>query len=279
MNEARIQNATYIRSTDLEGLEAITLEGFQGERAYYARREFLFIFSEGQGTRDLTYRGEQQRVSSAELVVIQAGEPYTVRVARPLTGKLVSIDISLFRKTAGLEEGRVARLPYFAELSPGDAQLAKLVAKLHRAVTEKASLQERQRLLQDVVERAVSRHTAQRPAARRGTRKVQMTIARDHMQESLSRNIPLKELAKMTDMSVFQFVRTFAKEIGLTPHALLIHMRVQKARELLRRGVSATEASEQAGFADPSHLVRHFKRVFKVTPGTYASSSVDRQRS
>lgn len=279
MHPARTPKVIYTRSPDLEGLEAANLESFQGERAYYARREFIFAFAEGHGTRDITYRGEQQRLSASDVAIIQAGEPYSASVPKALDVKLLFLDVALFRKVGGLEEGRVARLPYFNELSPDDPQLQRTVAKLHRAVMDQAPLVDRQRLLRELVERALSKHTAQRPAAKRGTRKVQMAKARDHMQESLSRNIPLKELAEMTEMSVFQFVRTFAKEIGFTPHALLIHMRVQKARELLRRGISATEASQQAGFADPSHLVRHFKRVFQVTPGRYASSSRERSRA
>lgn len=273
MHQARTDNVIYVRSSDLEGLEAGVFEGFSGTRAYYARREFLFGFGEGNGTRQIFYRGREHRLAAAELAIVQAGEPFSAEVQKPLTLKWVAVDVGLFRKTAGLEEGRVARLPYFSGLSINDAQLLKSVTRLHKAVFERAPRPERQKLLDEMVTRAVSKHAGPRIHARRGTRTVQMAQVRDYMQDSLNRPVPLKELAKMVDMSVFQFVRTFAKEIGLTPHALLIHMRVQKARELLRRGVSATAASQEAGFADPSHLVRHFKRVFKVTPGAYASST------
>lgn len=272
MHRARINKVTYSRSPDLDGLEAGTFEGFVGTRAYYPRREVVYGFAEGNGTREFHYRGEQHRVNAQDLVVIQPGEPYSAEVPKPLDIKWLHIDVTLFRHVAGITDPRVDRLPHLVTLAPSDAVLLRSVARLHKAVMDRAPLAERERLLEEVVTRTVSKHTGPRPVKRRAPRKVAMMKAREHMQESLDRNVPLKELADMVDLSVFQFVRAFAKEIGLTPHALLIHMRVQKARELLRRGRSATEASQEAGFADPSHLVRHFKRVFKVTPGAYAAA-------
>jgi len=61
-------------------------------------------------------------------------------------------------------------------------------------------------------------------------------------------------------------------EAGLPPHALLLHLRLKKARELFAGGHSAADVAAACGFFDQSHLHRHFMRQVGMTPGRYASA-------
>ncbi len=49
-----------------------------------------------------------------------------------------------------------------------------------------------------------------------------------------------------------------------------MHLRVRLAQRLLRSGLRPAAAAVAAGFADQSHLHRHFARIVGVTPGAYA---------
>ncbi len=51
-------------------------------------------------------------------------------------------------------------------------------------------------------------------------------------------------------------------------HQYLLNLRIEQARVLLRRGVPPAEVAASVGFADQSHLNRHFKRYVGSTPGT-----------
>jgi AraC-like DNA-binding protein len=82
----------------------------------------------------------------------------------------------------------------------------------------------------------------------------------------------LEELAERAGMSRFALVRAFAREVGIPPHTYQIHLRVQRARELIAGGSSLSEVSLEVGFTDQSHLNRHFKRLIGITPGLYARS-------
>ena len=73
-------------------------------------------------------------------------------------------------------------------------------------------------------------------------------------------------------MSQFQLLRVFSTVTGLTPHAYLIQRRLQKARQLIAGGMSLTDASYTAGFADQSHMTRLFVRTYGITPGAYAAA-------
>ncbi|MFV0429809.1 MAG: helix-turn-helix domain-containing protein [Arachnia sp.] len=57
-------------------------------------------------------------------------------------------------------------------------------------------------------------------------------------------------------------------------YATLIRIqRTANARQLLERGVKSSEVAAAAGFADPAHLPREFRRLVGITPGQFAESS------
>jgi methylphosphotriester-DNA--protein-cysteine methyltransferase len=65
-------------------------------------------------------------------------------------------------------------------------------------------------------------------------------------------------------------LRGFRRAFGFTPHQYLTHLRLQRARDLLRRGHNCGETAHAVGFYDQSQLNRHFVRHLGVTPGAYA---------
>lgn len=103
--------------------------------------------------------------------------------------------------------------------------------------------------------------------------------AREMLRDHLDRPISLEQLSAHSGVNKFALIRRFRREIGLTPHAFHLQMRVHHARDLLARGVSASETSLLTGFADQSHLGRWFKRIVGVSPGMYAGAVRRRSRA
>ena len=62
------------------------------------------------------------------------------------------------------------------------------------------------------------------------------------------------------------FLRVFKKELGLTPHSFIINERLNRANNLIQKGLTISEASIQVGFNDQSHFTRNFKKYFGYTP-------------
>ncbi|HWQ38784.1 MAG TPA: AraC family transcriptional regulator [Burkholderiales bacterium] len=89
------------------------------------------------------------------------------------------------------------------------------------------------------------------------------------MQGNYARAITVRDIAAAAHLSPFHFSRRFKRATGFTPHRYLIHVRVNAARCLLMSGRyrSLAEIAGAVGFADQSHLARHFKRAFGVAPG------------
>ena len=85
--------------------------------------------------------------------------------------------------------------------------------------------------------------------------------------EHLDEPLDVATLAKMTNRSQFHFSRAFTRSVGVSPHRYVVHLRLQRAVEMVRDGkVGLAEIAAKTGFADQSHLTRWVRRVYGVSP-------------
>ncbi|MFI8124472.1 AraC family transcriptional regulator [Acinetobacter sp. ABJ-A23_2] len=78
--------------------------------------------------------------------------------------------------------------------------------------------------------------------------------------------ISLEELAQQVGLSRYAIIRLFKANVGLTPHAFQINLKINQARELLKQGISLAELAANLGFSDQSHFHKAFKAHTGVTP-------------
>ena len=101
-----------------------------------------------------------------------------------------------------------------------------------------------------------------------------LTIVRERLADDLLHAPTLDELAALAGCSRFQLLRRFQQLHGLPPHAWLLQQRLERARQLIRQGHGLAQAAADAGFADQSHLTRHFSRQFGYTPGAWRAATL-----
>lgn len=75
----------------------------------------------------------------------------------------------------------------------------------------------------------------------------------------------LDEICRELAMSKFQFIRLFKADMGISPYQYFLCCKLNCAKKLLERNKDVYSAVAECGFADLSHLNRHFKRVYGVT--------------
>jgi len=117
------------------------------------------------------------------------------------------------------------------------------------------------------VRRLVSGHTSKTTCRARGVlSKEILQRIKEHVFAHLAEPIDVTKLAEIADRSPFHFSRVFARSVGATPHRYVVHLRLQRAIELVREGqTSLAEAAAATGFADQSHLSRWVRRVHGVS--------------
>lgn len=79
----------------------------------------------------------------------------------------------------------------------------------------------------------------------------------------------LSDIAAELGMSV-RYIQKLFSTSGLTPHAWLYRVRLERARKyLLATDLTVADISERVGFRDVSHFSRTFRSRFGVSPGQY----------
>jgi len=81
--------------------------------------------------------------------------------------------------------------------------------------------------------------------------------------------IDLGNIADEAYFSKFHFIRTFKNIYRKTPHQYLIFVRIEKAMELLKTGVTVSDTCYGIGFESLSSFSGLFKRVVGITPSEY----------
>lgn len=82
--------------------------------------------------------------------------------------------------------------------------------------------------------------------------------------------ISLEDAAAIAGLSVFHFLRLFAKVLGLTPHQYLVRTRLKRAAALLaEETLPITDIALDVGFNDLSNFVRTFGLAAGVSPSRF----------
>ena len=155
----------------------------------------------------------------------------------------------------------VARDPRLAR------QVLRLFAQFERPVADQLALEES---LVACLMHVTHKHRVGRPKTTCASPSVVTAIRR--LDAAPEAPTSLAELAALSGVSRFQLLRGFAREIGTTPHAYLVQLRVRVARRHLADGKSPGEAAALAGFADQSHMTRAFVRYLGITPARYKAA-------
>ena len=96
-----------------------------------------------------------------------------------------------------------------------------------------------------------------------------------HIETHYTENITLDELAKKSHLSKRHFQRIFHDCIGRSPIDHLMHVRVQRAAELLRATErTITEIAFECGFQDSNYFARCFRKVMNQSPREYRSAGI-----
>ncbi|MCY1071961.1 AraC family transcriptional regulator [Nannocystis sp. RBIL2] len=100
--------------------------------------------------------------------------------------------------------------------------------------------------------------------------------AMEYLRERMTEPIRLDVLARHAELDKFHLCRAFRAQVGMPPHTYLIQLRVARAKELLSRGVRASEVAPLVGFYDQAQLTRHFRRIVGTTPARYGRGEGER---
>ncbi len=218
------------------------------------------------------YRGQEVVAPAGWVNLAFPGEAHSGRGTSPegWAYRMFYLDPAHMLGVAQALDPSVRELPFVSAGAVWDPDLAQRVSRLHHLCLDpRADALERQTGMASLIHRVLLRHGSLRPGRRETLAEAAVRRAREVLEGVAGDGIALEDLASQVGMNPYTLVRHFTRACGLPPHAYLVQVRVNRAAALLRQGVAPAQVAAECGFADQSHLNRHFLRQFGLTPGAY----------
>jgi AraC-like DNA-binding protein len=232
------------------------------------------------GRGGFRYRGSDVTTAPGGIVLLAPEEPHTgAPAADGWRYRDLFLAPDLVRRALDLPSG--APLPTFTAPVVDDPPLFAALDALFTALQQPAEMLWRDTLLLHTVVQLFARQGAERPGRRQSGQEPRLVReVRAYLEHHYAAEVPIADLAAHVGHSPTYLIRAFQRATGLPPHAFQLQLRLRGARQALRAStVPLAEVALAHGFADQSHLTRHFKRTFGVTPGQYRQDSFVQDRS
>lgn len=265
----------YTPSAQAQGLflYPLLVGHFQYLPGYCLRRSSLdsfLIMHVTRGGCQVEWGGRQFRARAGQIVVLDCYASHAYHTADGWEAEWLHFD------------GPCAR-GYFDAVTGGDSPVVTLKnsyrfeKNLHQIYTQfRDAAPVREAVLNNcivnlITELLVSRETANPGAQSAGIIEDSVAYINDH----LTQELPLADLAAQAALSPFYFSHLFKKETGFSPHQYILATRISSAKFLLQStGDSVKTICFTVGFTSESSFCTAFKRETGLTPSEYRARAL-----
>lgn len=265
------EQVTFWRDTVLANMEVL--------KATYVTHAFSRHSHEGyaigvieSGVEAFDYLGSAYQAPAGTLVIIHPGEVHTGQagVREGWQYRMTYPAVELMQKAVVGLGRSPSEVPFFPTPVITDPDIVAQFRQFHRVLEQGGSPLERESRMLWLLAHLIHRYGELRsplPPVHANQATIQTIEA--YLQTHFAAAIRLEELAAMVNLSPLKLLRLCNQVWGLPPHRYLVQIRVQQAKRFIAAGFPLAEVAAMTGFADQSHLNRHFKRLVGVTPGQY----------
>ena len=265
------EHADFIHLKELGGLELL--------KASYHQKQFSRHVHEGycigvieEGAQSFFRTGQLHTAPKGDIILVNADEIHTgssavesgwsYRAIYPTPEMLQDVSQDFFTVKSSV--------PWFPNAVVHDIGLAQQLILLFDLLEQKENTLLKESMYLSTLARLIQLYgRAKLSHAELPEAQCKVELVKDLLSAFPERDFSLTELANYVGLSPWHFLREFKKYTGLPPHSWLIQVRLRKARQLLKQGVSIALTAQNSGFSDQSHLNRHFKKAIGVTPAQY----------
>lgn len=267
MNGSQEQRHIYY-DRDLE-IEAYQLSGIVQKFPNHFHEYYVIGFIEG-GKRHLWCKGQEYDLNAGDLILFN---PRDNHYCAPIGGELldyraVNIQSGVMLEIAKEITGKDYTL-YFTKNVIYQSEIALSVAEVYEAILMDMSKLKKEEALFYLIEQILQEYSVPFEKIEKTGPNKQTKMLCQYMEQHFSENITLDDLASMIGAGKSYLLRSFTKEIGVSPYRYLQTIRIERAKALLEEGIGPIDVAGMTGFSDQSHFTNYFKEFIGLTPKQY----------
>jgi len=267
------EEVEYSRAVELPGLVLSTarFSAFRFEPHYHLDCHIALV---ADGVQRQSFKGESLVLTRGAIQLMPPGE-----VHDGIAGSDETYTLQTFRLSPALLRGLGEEItgkhdfPSQASVVLRDTQLADQLIGMHAALqSESASPLLQEARVMELFESLFARLLKPSPQVIPGTLLPrELARVREFMEVHLRDKITLDDLALVLGLDRFRFLKLFKRTVGMTPHAWLLRLRLERAIELIKMkdDMSITDVAHAVGFFDQSHFTHAFRAAYGVTPARF----------
>ena len=267
--------ADWIRiAPSCRGLERIEA-AFSGHAFDPHRHDTYAIGVTIHGVQSFTYRGASERSVPGQVFVLHPDETHDGHAGTSdgFRYRILYVEPEVIRDALG--EARCP-LPFVRQTVSNDRRLAAAIMPALDDLNRAFEDLHRDQIILDLADALVA---ADPSVARRGVSARHWRAvgrARELLDANVRNGVASAELEAVTGLTRYAVARHFRACLGTSPYRYLTMRRLDRVRSLIRHGAPLVDAALSSGFADQSHMTRHFKKAYGMSPGRWAAIVVER---
>lgn len=248
-------------------IEAYNLSGIVQKFPNHFHEYYVIGFVEG-GKRHLWCKGKEYDVTSKDLIIFN---PRDNHFCAPMNGEILDyralniqsdVMLQVVKTITGKEYA-----PYFTENVVYQSELSYAVGNVYDAILHHANKKVKESAFHDLIKQLLVNCVTNEQQQPQIDPRIQILCG--YMEQHFAENITLDDMLKMVNYGKSYLLRTFTKQVGVSPYRYLQTIRLDKAKRFLELGVAPVEAAMMAGFSDQSHFTNFFKEFIGLTPKQY----------
>ncbi|WLI75165.1 AraC family transcriptional regulator [Kosakonia sp. H02] len=214
------------------------------------------------GAERFRYRGTHYVAPANSVVTMNPDELHTGEAAGAdgWRYRMVYLEPDLLEQVTGIRHW------WFNDVTRLDPLRARQICTQIHSLWHTDDPLAQQGILLDLIDtfRPLAHHAPQRHEAAHRFERV-----RDYLHDNYMRSLTLVELANVAALSPYHFQRQFKAHFHVTPHQMLMAIRLWRAKLFLTQGIPAADVAAMTGLTDQSHLTRAFTHRYGITPVRY----------
>lgn len=250
-------------------IEAYNLSGVVQTFPNHFHEYYVIAYMEG-GRRHMSCKGKEYKLSAGDLVLFN---PRDNHYCAPIDGSIMDYRaLNISRESmarAAKEVTGTDYMPNFTQNVVYQSEIAKSLCDVYDLIVHAAPRLEKEEAFFFMLQQIFQEYSSPFTEADILEPDPQLKILCSYMEKHYEDNISLEELLAMTNYSKSYLLRSFTKQVGVSPYRYLQNVRLTKAKALLEQGTAPIDAASMAGFSDQSHFTNFFKEFIGLTPKQY----------